>query len=112
MPYCLTSSGVIAPISGWVICPTFSAVVMPARIFATRLSSAGFCLIRLLTLGQSASVGSFFSMRAQPSESRAGPSIDRLPDAFTRPGVRTRNPGAPGQKGEARQQREPAPAST
>ena len=75
MPYCRTSSGVIAAISGWVICPTFSSSVIPARICWIRCSSCGFPLSRLSTFGQSESVGRVFSMRAHPSRSSAGAPI-------------------------------------
>ncbi len=89
MKYCLTSSGVIAAISGWVIWPTFSASVMPARIFATRFSSDRLRPILLSTLGHSESVGSFLSMRAQPRESRAGLPITgcRPPVAVSAPAL-------------------------
>jgi hypothetical protein len=64
---------VIAEISGWVIWPTFSSSESFESIRRTRASTLRSSLIRLCTRGQSDSVFSRSSIRAQPCSIRGLP---------------------------------------
>ncbi|KYF87161.1 hypothetical protein BE20_26815, partial [Sorangium cellulosum] len=66
MLYCLTSSGVIEPISACTIWPTFCSTLSLPTSSATAASISGSFAIALSTSGQPASQGRRFALSPAP----------------------------------------------